>query len=557
MLVLVLLLAGVAESLSLSTLLPLLSSAVDGVGTGGDDRVSQFVAGVFGWLGLEPSLTAFVLFIVIAIACKNLLVFVAEQRTGYLAADVATSLRLELLDAVSRSRWSYFVGQSSGKLANAMATEAWRASNAYVYAIGLLVLAIEAIVFTVLAVLVSWQATLLCVLASVVILRLSQRFVRLSRKGGEGQTRSYRGLLRLLTDLLGSVKTLKVTGREHLARALLVTETEDLSRSLKREVLGNAALTAAQEPLYMAVLGVGIVVALDYLAMQVSTVVFLVLILLRLLKQFGKVQKQYQKMMASESAYLSIQATINDAQAALETSTGDRTPTMEQGISLDDVSFGYGSEYVLERASLHIAAGAITCVTGGSGTGKSTLADLVMGLQQPDEGAVCVDGVDLKTLDLVAWRRGIGYVPQENALLHDTIYANVALADEEVERPDVERALRDAGAWAFVAALPDGLDTNVGEAGRRLSGGQRQRILVARALVHGPRLLVLDEATSSLDPPTEQALCETFAALRGKVTMLAISHQQALATMADRVYRIDAKRLQLVSDVGDRLESSA
>ena len=144
------------------------------------------------------------------------------------------------------------------------------------------------------------------------------------------------------------------------------------------------------------------------------------------------------------------------------------------------------------------------------------------------------------------WRRQIGYVPQELLLFHDTLLANVTLGDDRITVSEVEQALRAAGAWSFVKTLPEGLDTIVGERGIRFSGGQRQRISIARALVRRPRLLILDEATASLDPTTEKELCKTLAGLRGQVTMLAATHQAALTEVADAVYRIQHGRLDQI-----------
>ena len=143
-----------------------------------------------------------------------------------------------------------------------------------------------------------------------------------------------------------------------------------------------------------------------------------------------------------------------------------------------------------------------------------------------------------------AWRETIGYVPQEMIFFHDTILRNLTLGDETITRADIERCLQQAGAAAFVADLPDGIDTVVGERGTRFSGGQRQRLAIARALARRPRLLILDEATTALDPQTEEAICDTLRGLAGEITILAISHQPAILRISDRVYEIEQGELR-------------
>ena len=136
----------------------------------------------------------------------------------------------------------------------------------------------------------------------------------------------------------------------------------------------------------------------------------------------------------------------------------------------------------------------------------------------------------------------IGYVPQEILVLHDSVRVNVTLGDPDLSDADVERALQEAGALEFVSRLPEGLATSMGERGTLFSGGQRQRIAIARALVHRPKLLILDEATAALDPVTEAGVWEAVERLRGKTTVVAISHQPALAGVADHMYRIEDLR---------------
>jgi ATP-binding cassette subfamily C protein len=181
---------------------------------------------------------------------------------------------------------------------------------------------------------------------------------------------------------------------------------------------------------------------------------------------------------------------------------------------------------------------------GPSGAGKTTLADIILGLYPPDKGRITVDGVPLTEIDLFSWRRLVGYVPQDLVLFHDSIQANVTLGDPQISRAEVREALQMAGAWEFIQALPEGLETGVGQSGTKLSGGQRQRIALARALVCKPKLLILDEVTSALDPHTEQQICANVRQLAGETTVFAITHRAALLEIADRRYRIENGRAE-------------
>lgn len=535
-LVVALLLAGLADGLSLSALLPLLQLAFD---TGSQDsELARFVLDSLARVNLYPSIGLLLIVILAGVFVKNALLFISTQRIGYIAADVATELRMNLLSAVTATRWEYYIHQSTGALANSMATEALRASNAYVYAVRLFALLVETVVYTVVAVVVSWQATLICFAASALIVSVSHVLVRMSQRAGTEQTEWYRTLLTRLTDVLQSVKPFKAMGRNHIAEDVLKDDTQHLRRALKREVLGTAALEAGQEPMYTSVVAAGIFVALVLFQVEMATVTFMVLILARLLKQVGKLQKTYQRMMVCESAYFAMEASIDQARREAEVATGRRPPTLDEGIAFRNVSFAYGAQVVLERVTFAIPARAFTTLMGESGAGKTTVADLIMGLIRPDDGVIEIDRVPLDDLDLNAWRHQIGYVPQDNLLLHRSVLGNVTLGDDRLTEADAERALRASGAWPFVEQMPDGIHSIVGERGARLSGGQRQRVMIARALAHRPGLLILDEATAALDERTERGICATLRELVDPLTIVAVTHQTALAEAADHVLQL-------------------
>jgi ATP-binding cassette subfamily C protein len=552
-----LLIAGLIEGVSLTALLPLLDQvlvkpgtpAEDASATEADSGVGDFLLGAIEAMGLTPGVEILLIIILLGAILKGGLTLLARQKVGYIVAHVATDLRLSMLRAMLASRWEYFLHQPVGRLTNSMSIEAVRAANAYLHGARLISMGIEAVVYLTIASLIEWQAALVALLVGLLIYRLLGRLVKASRRAGKRQTKFTQSMIARLADTLLSVKPLKSMGRESLVNTVLISETKNINRALRREVMSAEVLAAGQDVLFALVLVVAIYVTLVKLELPLATVMVLGFLIYRILKKTGRVQRNYQKMAVSESAYWSIQKTIEQADLAVEPPGGKLTPTLEKGLELKGISFSYDDKRILHELSLTIPAGSFTAIIGPSGSGKTTILDLIIGLRQPACGSVLVDGAPLQDLDMHRWRHTIGYVPQETVLLHDSVFNNVALGDPEISEADVVSALQAAGAWAFTEKLAEGIHSNVGERGGMLSGGQRQRIMIARALVHRPRLLILDEATTALDPQSEAAICETLQQLRGRQTILAISHQPALLEAADRAYRMQDGHVLLEKDL--------
>lgn len=542
-----LLAAGVAEGIGLSSLLPLLHLALPGESPDdprGSVALARAVSDALDAVHLEPTLGLLLVLVVAGMTLKAGLLLLANREVGYTVARVATNLRLELVESLLDARWAYHLRQPVGAVANAFATEAERASQAFLRGAQIVASCVQTLVYAGIALAVSWQATAFAAAVGLATAALLGRLVHAARRAGLAQTELLKASLGRLSDALQSVKPLKAMGRQALLGPLLVRETRRLDRSMRGEVLSKEGLKALQEPLLVAGLAVGLYVALEAWTLAPATLLMLGLLFARTLSVANRIQKDYQVLAARESAYRSLRGAIEEARSQREPDHGGRAPRLEEAIRFDRVGLAYGPRPVLREVSLEIPAGRITALVGPSGAGKTSIADLAVGLVRPTDGVVRVDGVPLDEIDREAWRRGIGYVPQEMLLVHDSILMNVSLGEPGIGEKEVRRALRDAEAEEFVDRLPEGVHTRVGERGSLLSGGQRQRLAIARALVHRPRLLVLDEATTSLDPETEAAVCRTVLRLRGEMTILAISHQPAMVGAADVVYRVADGRVE-------------
>jgi ATP-binding cassette subfamily C protein len=542
------LLAGLVEGLGLMALLPLLATLSPDMAARLPKGLTRTMQKALDFIGLTPTVGLLLSIFIVIITLKCVLVLLANRQVGFTVALVSADLRLEFLRSLMSARWEYYLRQPVGALANSITAGVGMATMAYLQYVKIIALAAQTAIYTAIAMLVSLPATLAALAVGSTVIYLLNRFVHIARRSSRKQRRLARGILVQLADNMQSIKPLKAMARENLASALLESESSRMKRAERKEVVSDEVLRALQEPAFTILVASGLYVALVHLEMSFASVLVLAFLILRVLTFLGRIQRDYQRLTMSESGYWDFRAEIDRAKSESEGPLTGIVPVLRHSIRFENVGFKYKEHWVVRNASLAIPAGGITAIVGSSGAGKTTVVDLVTALLQPQEGEIWVDDLPLRQIDRRAWRRLIGYVPQDTVLLHDSIKRNVTLGDPELNDADAEAALRAAGIWEFVSGRPEGMDAVVGERGGMLSGGQRQRIAIARALAHRPRLLVLDEATNALDAETEGAICRTLERLRGELTIIAVSHQSPLVQVADRVYRIGEGTATMVSD---------
>ena len=533
-----LLVSGVAEGLGLATFVPLFSMLLTEDGGLPTDTLSRAFAGGLAAIHIEPGVVSLLVVVVLFFWLKAATFIAARVTMGTAAARFATDLRSKLMDALVHARWEYFKGKAVGDLANAMTTEVGAASGALNSAFDFTSTVPQVVVYLVLSLVISWQLTLGGLAASVVIWMLFHRFVVLVRAAGNQQRDSMDTLVNRLVDQLVGIKPIKAMAAEDQFSPMVATENEGMYLGLRGDIVNRSMMTGLGEPVLVTLLALTAIAAETIARVPLATLMVTGMVLYRTASTVMRLQQRYQVLAAIEGYVHAILSEIEDARAARESHPGTRVPKFAKAITIADLWYSFGSHSVLKGANLTIDAGRITAVHGPSGSGKTTLIDLVIGLYSATRGSIRIDDQPIETLDIAAWRRMVGYVPQDVLLFNDTLLANVTLSDPALTRADAEAALRRAGAWDFVTNMERGLDGRVGERGQRLSGGQRQRIAIARALVRKPRLLILDEPTTALDPATEAEICATLRSLAGETAVLVVSHQKALVEIADRVFRM-------------------
>ena len=373
-----LVLAGFAEGLGLTSALPLLSS-IDGANAAKQPQVVLSMLVLLERVGLHADIGTLLTIIALAFMLKSGLLLVANKRVGYTVALTATNLRLELLRALLGARWSYYTRLPVGAVSNAVATEASRASEAYLYLALTCAEGVETLVYAGFALAISWRATLVAALGGTVSVILLNALVRMAARAGIRQTKVMNLMLARLADTMQTVKLLKATAHEDAAGPMLEGDMLRLNHALQRRVFSQAAMLALQEPLLVLFATGYLYLAVARWGTPIASVLLLIFLFVQVIRGMNKIQRKYQLMVSEGSALWSIRSMIDNAHAQAEPKGGSALPTLEHAVVFDHVTVDYGGPSVLADLTLEIPAGLITAIIGGSGAGKTTLTDLLTG----------------------------------------------------------------------------------------------------------------------------------------------------------------------------------
>jgi ATP-binding cassette subfamily C protein len=392
----------------------------------------------------------------------------------------------------------------------------------------------------------------------ILILLILRRKASKSRTSGEDITTTTRDLYYSILQHLDGMKTIKSFGMQDEN----IKVFKDQSNKVANNYLGAIKSYADVKLLFdvgtVVVLAVMVFFLIELVKLPTASLFLLIYLFVRMIPQFSTIQRAYQYFINMLPAFGNVIDLEGQFLENCETSKSeDGSIDLKETITFENVYFSYHSNdhFTLEDLNLEIPVGKTIALAGPSGVGKSTVADLIMGLISPTNGRVVVDGIRVSDESLVSWRNRIGYVAQETFLFNETIRFNLQLASPSASENKLNEALRLAAADQFVSKLPEGLNTVIGDRGVRLSGGERQRLALARALLRNPSLLIMDEATSNLDSENEKKILHAIDDLHGEVTILMIAHRFSTIKNADYIYLIDGGKIIGSGSWDDLLEN--
>jgi ABC-type multidrug transport system fused ATPase/permease subunit len=532
------------EGVSLGLILPI----VEGISTPEEvepgHALSRAIFEMTTWIGLPFSTTALVLIGLVLFGLQSLLVLAKSMAILYLRMRVEVLVRAELFAGFFATRVAYFDEQRLGRLSNAVVVEATRTGAAVVHVMEATVTGILVAGYFVVAVLISWE---LALLASVIIVvgGTATRRTSALRQRGHQITIANAEMESTAVEYLSAIRVVNALGLQAHANDLFHGAAIRAGQAGYRAERFVAAFRLGYEigavAVTSALLGVGVLI----LEVETAATVAFFVLLFRLAPRIVLLQNLLYKFVSAYPGYEEVrQLTEESMRQAMPNLGAGKVAELRERIDLKDVSFSYdGETNVLEGMNLTIPRGATVGIVGVSGTGKSTLVDLLLRLADPTGGTILVDGTDLRDIDVKSWRSLIGFVGQETFLFHASIEHNLQLSKPGVGTRAVEVAADRAGVHEFIKSLPAGYETVVGERGAMLSGGQRQRLALARALVREPEILLLDEATSDLDSRSQALILQSIREMRGRRTVIIVAHRLSTVRDADLIIALDAGKV--------------
>lgn len=543
------------EGFGIGLLLPVLQYAQDG-----PKVVEQAQGGLWGtlvhvsqWIGIPLNLATLLIISFIPILLRQVAFYLNTWYSSVVQNRAMTRLRVEAFDSLVHTDLSFVARHSQGDLIAFLTGQIEIAGGALIQFLRLIAVIALILIYAAALMYVSPLMTAIALLAVVLMSFVTRSNIVRSRKIGTRWSELSRRAYSAFAERVSALRLIKMLGQEEREIATARDLSEQLMTANVQIALSQARIEVTVDPGLMLGAFVVLFVGIQYLHMSLAGLGVFLFVLLRMNQKAKEFSTGRQSMSSFLEGLLYVERTTREAREARHIVSGPRAFTgLARGITLEDVAFVYEPdderstepESVLTDVNAVLPARSTTAIVGRSGAGKSTLVELIPRLKDATAGRVLLDGVDVREFELRDLRRRIGYMTQEATLFDDTVYGNLVYGLEHTPTSDEIRAALDGSfAARFVDAMPEGLETRIGDRGVRLSGGERQRLGLARVLLQDPDILILDEPTSALDSESERYIQEALDRVRDTKTIIVIAHRLSTVMKADQILLLDSGRI--------------
>ena len=538
----ILILATMFESVGLGLLMPIFQT-IQGIET--NHILTAYAEWGFGVVGLEFSLLNLIALFSFAMLVKYALVASSMRFARVLSSRIACDMREKIFRNFMDLPLSFFYRRKIGDLVSVQFTSANNCGFVFEHVMLIMNAIFFCILYLILNLMVSFSLSVLVLGLSSISWFFLLPWFRKAYAEGAKESEGVENISSYLHDVFSGIKTVKVFGNlaHHIEN---YTMRANGYRRVCVQIMHNRIVASFfYEPLIFLMMVFCLIVSVKFLEIPFFTLtVFLAIFLqvlpkLKLIGNYWLIVNEFAPHMARVREYAEGKSLecLPEGIASIG--------SLQKGVRFENVSFTYPEARgdALSGINVSIEKDTTTALVGSSGSGKTTFVDLFLRLHDPTQGVIYVDDVDLKDVSASEWRSRIGVVEQDPYLFNDTVYNNIRYGNLSADEGEVRKAAEIAYAHEYITELPEGYRTIIGNRGFKLSGGQKQRLALARALVRSPRILVLDEATSSLDSGFERLIQEAVRNLSGRMTILIVAHRLSTIRNADKILVLESGRI--------------
>ena len=537
------LLFGLSQGISIVTLIPLLQMLEKN--SLGNNKIFAVLNKMVSSMGINISIELIVALYLSLILFNSLVQYTKTIWQSDVQQEFTASLRKDIFSKLIRSDWMYLSGQNRNEFSHILTSEIPSITALNFHLFTLLSAGIIFIVYVVLAFLVSFYFTLFVLVCGLVLYSLMNRFIIRTYTTGKDNFFTNRNLYKQFDDFWDTIKFAKIHGTEKYHFDRFEEQNQQFSEERKRIIKLSLSPQTLNTIASAVILSIVIYIGYKFGNMSLSSFLILILLFARIFPQLMKMHTTYMQiasLLPSFEIFIAmkeeLEILLDDSEVFRDTSSSKNT--LEKEIAFHEVSFGYITEKPLfKHFSTVIPAKKITGIVGPSGTGKTTLMDIITGLLIPTEGEITIDGKNLTEIDKGDWHNSIAYVPQDSVFTNSSLRENLIMGKDHLSDDILWQTLNRVNAGQFVRELSDGLDTHMSNNAQQFSGGERQRLAIARALLREPSLLLLDEITNSLDSVNEQNIISILLDLKKEITIVFITHKKELIQYFDEIIDIE------------------
>ena len=528
-------------------LLPILQLVGVNVAGGSTGKLVNFFSDCFKFIGIQPTLGVVLACYVGIVSLHILLNRLQTNLTSTIQIDFITKLSQDLYKAILKTDWLFFSRKKASDFTHALTNELERVDSLTHLFLSLAADSIVLFIYVFLAFQLSFPLTLFVFTGGVLLLIILKGKSERARQIGEEFSKITCSQYSSLIEYMAGMKTTKSYNAEERSANLFSKITNKAAQAYVNSACNFSQAKSWFDIGSIVILSFALYLSFKVLLLSATGVILLIYIYSRIMPKISSMLQNYQLLVSMLPAFDTI---INMKLQCEENTDNNKSNStiieLNKYIRLENVSFSYNERdrKLFNDLNLSIQAFKTTAIVGLSGSGKTTIADLITGLLLPTDGTVLIDNYSLTPDKIKSWREKIGYVAQDTFLFHDTIKENLLWACPDASDEDLNRALKLAACEEFVSLLPKRMETVIGDRGALLSGGERQRLALARALLRRPRLLILDEATNSLDSENEQKIQSAIEELKGQITILVITHRLTMVKNADIIYVLEKGQIK-------------